>query len=695
MTDYFDIRVLSFVCGIVAITLAGCMLFVVSAQKVYPGFSRWTIASLLNGIGLISLSLRHVLPDFLTIVVANSLIIVFFVLIARGLIEFVGGKQKTLLDIAPIVIITTTFLYFTYALPHVSARVVIFSLLTSFLCWRIALIIYKQVPLILSGTNWFLLMSFVIYGGWFFIRTILTLIFENQIEDFMSASALQGFGFIVIFVGNITIMTGFITINAQRLEYNLVETNDRLSQANDSINQVNSRLLTEIAEREEAQAQVIEQQRIMAALEERERLGRDLHDGLGQVMGYLNVQAQAIHTQLNDGHLDSARHNLLDLSEAAQEAHRDIRAHILGLRPAETPRQDFLTTVDNYIRQFSRHYHLPTTFNVPPDFPPDPFTPAVEEQALRILQEGLTNIRRHAQAKAVTVSFRESRGAVELEIVDDGIGFDPAATPEGHFGLEIMRERAEQVGGKLAIITAPKQGTRLVISLPRVLPPQSGDDLADIKGLRLLLVDDHPMFLDGLRNLLLARGLTVIGLANSGPEAVQKTRDLRPDVVVMDMNMPGGDGLEATRAIKAEFPAVKVVILTMAEDDDALYQAIESGAAGFLLKNMEANQFCELLAGLMRDEAALDPRLTGRLLSKFAEMSAAPSLSPADEVPLTEQQWEILGLVAAGMTYKEISTQIHLSRKTVQYHMTQILQKLQFDSRAQAIQWYQQRSSSI
>jgi signal transduction histidine kinase/DNA-binding NarL/FixJ family response regulator len=475
------------------------------------------------------------------------------------------------------------------------------------------------------------------------------------------------------------------------LETRVTERTRDLHQANEDLLQTNSRLLAEIAEREEAQAQVIEQQRIMAALEERERLGRDLHDGLGQVMGYLNVQAQAVHTQLNDGHLDSARHNLLDLSTAAQEAHRDIRAHILGLRPAETPRQDFLTTVNNYIQQFSRHYHLPATFNVPPDFSPTPFTPAVEEQALRLLQEGLTNIRRHARAGAVTVSFRQSGGAVELEIVDDGIGFDPAATPEGHFGLEIMRERVGQAGGSLALVTAPGQGTRLVVNLPLAMLPQSGDDLADIRGLRLLLVDDHPLFLDGLRNLLLARGLTVIGLANSGPEAVQKTRDLRPDVVVMDMNMPGGDGLPATRAIKAEFPAVKVVILTMAEDDDAMYQAIESGAAGFLLKNMEANQFCELLTGLMRDEAALDPRLTGRLLSKFAEMSAAPSLLSADEAQLIEQQWEILGLVAAGMTYKEVATQLNLSYKTIQYHMAQILEKLGLKNRAQAIAWYQQQ----
>lgn len=223
MSDYFDIRTLSFVSGIIAVTLWGCMFFVATTQKVYPGFMRWTLASLLNGIGLIGLSLRDILPDLLTIVIANLLIIVFFVLVARGLIEFVGGGQKIWLDITPVVIITATFLYFTYYLPNVSARVVIISLLIAFLSGRSAFIIYRQVPLILFGTNRFLLASFIFMGGWFFVRTILTLIFENQILDFMSASVLQGFSIMVVFVSNIMIVTGLIIINAQRLEYDLIK----------------------------------------------------------------------------------------------------------------------------------------------------------------------------------------------------------------------------------------------------------------------------------------------------------------------------------------------------------------------------------------------------------------------------------------------------------------------------------------
>lgn len=205
------------------------MLYVAATQKVYPGFMKWTVASLLNGIGLICLSLRGILPDFLTIASANVLIVALFVLVARGLVEFAGGEQKIWLDITPIVVLTTTFLYYTYHSPNVSARIVIISLLIALLSGRSALIISKQVPLILFSTNWFLLISFIMLSGWFFLRAILTLSFENHIVDFMRPSVLQGFSVMVVFVGNITIVTGLIIINAQRLEHDLIQAKDQVN----------------------------------------------------------------------------------------------------------------------------------------------------------------------------------------------------------------------------------------------------------------------------------------------------------------------------------------------------------------------------------------------------------------------------------------------------------------------------------
>jgi two-component system NarL family response regulator len=181
----------------------------------------------------------------------------------------------------------------------------------------------------------------------------------------------------------------------------------------------------------------------------------------------------------------------------------------------------------------------------------------------------------------------------------------------------------------------------------------------------------------------------VIGLARDGQEALEKARVLLPDVVVMDLQMPRCDGLEATRAIKAELPDVKIVILTMSEDEEHLFEAIKSGASGYLLKSLEANQFCSLLTGVMRGETPLSPGLAERVLAEFAR--AAPPEKRRDEM-LTPRQQEILSLVAQGVIYKAIGERLHLSEKTIKYHMGRILEKLQVESRAQAIAYYHQQT---
>jgi DNA-binding NarL/FixJ family response regulator/signal transduction histidine kinase len=462
----------------------------------------------------------------------------------------------------------------------------------------------------------------------------------------------------------------------------------------------NTQLRAEIAERERAQATLIEQQRALATFEERERLGRELHDGLGQVMGYINVQAQAIQNLLDGEKTQAARNNLDDLARAAQKAHADIRSHILGLRMDEPPAPDFSTTVRDYVHRFGEQFGIAVSLSLPDDAPVPLFAPGVEEQVLRIVQEALTNVRKHARAARVEVVFSLIGDQVQLLIADDGVGFTPPPlTPpqwggqrggEAHFGLDIMHERAEQIGGRLEIRSVLGEGTRILATLPRFLPAGVEGEEAGIKGLRLLLADDHPLFLDGLRNLLLARGLTVVGTAHDGQEALEKARALRPDVVVMDLQMPRCNGLEATRAIKAELPGVKIVILTVSEDEASLFEAIKSGASGYLIKSLEANQFCSLLTGLMRGEAPLSPGLAERILAEFTRVASPPVVSPVGEAgeALTPRQREILGLVAQGVIYKEIGERLHLSEKTIKYHMGQILGKLHVESRAQAISYF-------
>jgi len=207
--------------------------------------------------------------------------------------------------------------------------------------------------------------------------------------------------------------------------------------------------------------------------------------------------------------------------------------------------------------------------------------------------------------------------------------------------------------------------------------------------MRVLLVDDHPLFLDGLKNLLTARGVQVIGTAHDGLEALEKARSLHPEVILMDIQMPGCDGLAATRLIQAEMPGIKIVMLTMSSEDEDLFAAIQSGARGYLLKTLDTEEFVARLMELERGEPPLSPGLAARILQHFGPQSTAvraPEERPAGE-PLTSREAEVLTLVAQGLTYKEVGAKLHLGERTIEYHMSEIIARLQLANRAQVLDY--------
>jgi DNA-binding NarL/FixJ family response regulator len=199
-----------------------------------------------------------------------------------------------------------------------------------------------------------------------------------------------------------------------------------------------------------------------------------------------------------------------------------------------------------------------------------------------------------------------------------------------------------------------------------------------------LIADDHALFRDGLRSLLDAHGITVVGEARNGREAVELARLHRPDVVLMDLSMPELGGLGATKLITAEMPGVAVVVLTASEDDDDLFEAIKSGAQGFLPKDLEAVHFFELLEGVTRGEPALTPLLARKVLGAFARPAPAPAASPPEA--LTERERSVLELLVQGVTSnRELADRLFVSENTIKYHLRNILQKLHLQNRAQVI----------
>jgi DNA-binding NarL/FixJ family response regulator len=208
--------------------------------------------------------------------------------------------------------------------------------------------------------------------------------------------------------------------------------------------------------------------------------------------------------------------------------------------------------------------------------------------------------------------------------------------------------------------------------------------------MQVLLVDDHPLFIDGLKDLLTRRGITVVGTARDGLEALQQARALRPELILMDIQMPRCDGLAATRLIKAELPDIKIVMLTMSADDENLFDAIKSGACGYLLKTLDTDEFLRLLQGLARGELPLSPGMVNKIVQEFAQAPRATGVEDKlDE--LSPRQRQILDLVAQGMTYKEVGVALGLAERTIKYHMGEIVVQLQVQNRDQVLAYARRR----
>lgn len=210
--------------------------------------------------------------------------------------------------------------------------------------------------------------------------------------------------------------------------------------------------------------------------------------------------------------------------------------------------------------------------------------------------------------------------------------------------------------------------------------------------MNILLADDHPLFVDGLRNLLSAHGIEVLGAARDGFEAVDQARALRPEVILMDIHMPHLDGLAALRLIKAELPEIRIVMLTMSAEDDDLFEAIQCGACGYLLKTQDTEEFFGLLADVARGEAVLSPGLAARILREFGHQ---PSVIPPqhEEGPerLSSREMDVLTLVAQGLTYKEVGARLCIGERTIKYHMGEILKRLHLRCRAQVMEYARAR----
>jgi two-component system nitrate/nitrite response regulator NarL len=212
------------------------------------------------------------------------------------------------------------------------------------------------------------------------------------------------------------------------------------------------------------------------------------------------------------------------------------------------------------------------------------------------------------------------------------------------------------------------------------------EDRTEPRPIRVLLVDDHTLFRNGLKSLLQRhKEFEVVGEAGDGLEGVKRTRQLKPDVVLLDLHMPGITGREAVRLIGEEAPETQVLMLTVSEDAEDLIATLQAGARGYLLKNIETDFLLDAIRRAASGEAVITPQMTGKLVEGFrSRQPGATTVQPAEKDKLSPREREILALLAKGESNKEIARGLDVAESTVKIHVQSILKKLNLTSRVQA-----------
>ena len=432
-------------------------------------------------------------------------------------------------------------------------------------------------------------------------------------------------------------------------------------------------------------ARLHEQVKQLAVVEERDRIGQELHDGIIQSLYAVTLSLEDVETLMTEDPAE-ARARVDRAIDAVQASISDIRNFILGLRPHLLERSDLV----GGLAALADELRLNTMVDVEVDLDEGVEAAAAlsdgrRAQLLQIAREALSNAARHAGASQARVGAR-ARG--RHEAAPDRRGQRPRVR-SGHG----PRRRAPGPGEHARPRDAHgrpargRQRARNWRTYHRSRPPLERrtwhvtDDARPV--MRLLVVDDHEVVRQGLVALLDRReGFQVVAEAGTAAEAVEQARKFQPELVVMDVRLPDGSGIEACREIRAEYPNTRVVMLTSYPDEEAVLSAIVAGASGYLLKQIRARDLVAALEAVGRGESLLDPAVTEKVLERIRRIASG---TYADELAqLTPQEQKILLLVAEGKTNKEIAADVFLSDKTVKNYVSSILSKLNLERRAQA-----------
>lgn len=418
--------------------------------------------------------------------------------------------------------------------------------------------------------------------------------------------------------------------------------------------------------------------------EERNRINRELHDTIGHTFTALTLGLENIKC-MADGYPDEMKMKLDSLTSLSKDALENVRKSIhqshaaaedelLSIKMQQITSEFKLQTgIDTSLAVEGEESHLPSSLKL---------------SLIRCLQESLTNAARHGNAKEIRVSLQYQTENVTLAVEDNGMGNDKLSYG---FGLKSMKDRMRALQGQVTVNSA-KNGTKVLCSLPL-----DKEIILDQK-VRVLLADDQELIRESLSILLNnEKDMEVSGTCKTGAEVLQTIPLLKPDVILMDIHMPELDGIKATKAIKEQFPDIKVIILTTLENIQYATEAIQYGAEGYLLKSINPKKLADSIRLVWNGSTLISKDIAALLINQFIGSSypetaaTHQSVDLKTEYGLTDREIDLLYYLAEGYKYKTIAEKMDLSENTVKNYISQTYSKLNVKNRMQAVKILNER----
>lgn len=402
------------------------------------------------------------------------------------------------------------------------------------------------------------------------------------------------------------------------------------------------------------------------AEERNSRLARLVHDGPAQQTTALKIGLAAALNQIppeSRATLGASLNRLQELTGGLVASLRELTAQ---LSPPVLETLGLDAVVRWQARKSEQELGIPVRCHT------DPVRvfPRHARMLLHVMQEALQNVAEHAQASEIDVRLEFHGGEISLVIKDNGRGFDPKNT-QSQLGLLEMKERVGLAGGTMTLVSRPSQGTRLTFTLPAPPDPLEHTE-AGARAIQVLMADDHPIVRRGLKQILSEEGHMKVDDVGSIPALREYLSRRTPDVLVLDINMPGGSGLEMLSEISRSYPQLPVLVLSVHPEEQAGVRAMMSGAKGYITKDSAPEKLSEAVHKLYQKGRYISPRLTEAL----AEYVQTPRSELAPHHRLSSRELSVLTLMARGKSTAAIGEQMNISPKTVGTYRSRIFEKM-------------------